>query len=100
MLYIVALPGGAVYCGETEALSGRLKQHKRRFPDALEVAVLPMTAGGKSEAKRCEAAAIAAMQRAGVRVDGGGSDGSHRNFDRGSTAAAAAADAADDDDDE
>ncbi|KAG5186779.1 hypothetical protein JKP88DRAFT_235791 [Tribonema minus] len=62
-LYVLRLPNGRFYVGESDAISTRLAQHRRRWGDALEALVV--AASSKSAARAAESDAIAALQRAG-----------------------------------
>jgi hypothetical protein len=77
-LYLLLLPDGTTYLGESDAIAERLKTHRRAKGKAIECAVFPVR-GGKSVARRLETQALAALQQAGLSPRNF-SDGRHRNF--------------------
>ena len=57
------------YLGETEHLADRLKSHRQRFgSDSVRMVVFPLTQGGRSEARSCEARGIVELHRAGFSL--------------------------------
>ena len=49
-------------------LSSRLQQHRRRFGDNIEFAILPLDEGGRTEALRLESGMIDLLQRKGFSL--------------------------------
>jgi hypothetical protein len=57
------------YIGETENLADRLKAHRQRFgADGVKMVVFPLSEGGRSEARSCEARGIVELQRSGFSL--------------------------------
>ena len=57
------------YIGETENLADRLKAHRQRFgAEGVRMVVFPLSRGGRSEARNCEARGIVELQRSGFSL--------------------------------